>query len=110
LRVIILLYLLFFSNSLFSQKIFSVDYKSQADINVFVTDYRSQADLLVFKLDYLSEVKGNQGLWHFVNYKSQADKKIYFVEYKSQADLNIFFVEYKSQAGWKNKSKKQFLF
>ena len=46
----------------------------------------------------------------FVNYKSDADKKIYFVDNKSQADLKIYFVKYKSQAGWNNNSKKYFLY
>jgi len=49
-------------------------------------------------------------LWYFVNYKSDADKKIYFVDYKSQADLKIFFVKYKSQAGWNENSKKYLLY
>ena len=49
-----------FSNS---QKIFSTDYKSQADINVFVTDYESQADLKVYKVDYPSQARGNEGNW-----------------------------------------------
>ena len=35
-----------------AQKIFSVDYESQADIKVFVVDYESQADLKVFKVKY----------------------------------------------------------
>ena len=39
------------SNSTFAQKIFSVDYSSQADVKVFVTKYSSQADLLVFNVD-----------------------------------------------------------
>ena len=68
----------------FSQKIYSVDQSSQAD--------------------------GNDGLWYFVDYASQADKKIYFVEYESQSDLKIYFVKYKSQAGWNNRSKKHLLY
>ena len=56
---------------LFSQKIFSTEYSSQSDINVFVVDYESQSDLKVFKVDYPSQSKGNEGLWHFVEYSSQ---------------------------------------
>ena len=70
----------------------------------------SQDDLNVFKLDYHSQAKGNEGLWYFVDYSSQSDKKIYFVDYSSQSDLKIYFVKYKSQAGWKNKSKKFLLY
>ncbi len=93
-----------------AQKVFSVDYESQADVKVFVVNYESQADLLVFKVDYESQAGANNGLWHFVKYASQAQKKIYFVDYESQADVKIFFVNYQSQAGWKNKEKMHFFF
>ena len=59
----------------FSQKIFSVDYPSQSDIKVFVVDYESQSDLKVFKVDYLSQSKGNKGLWYFVKYPSQSNRR-----------------------------------
>ena len=94
----------------FSQKIFSVDYASQSDIKVFVVDYESQSDLKVFKVDHQSQAKGNKGLWYFVKYLSQSNKKIYFVKYASQSDLKIFFVKYKSQSGWRNNSKKYLLY
>ena len=97
----------FYSNA---QTLFSVDYKSQADVNLFVVDYKSQADLLVYKVEYKSQAKGNKGLWYFVDYKSQADYSVYFVDYKSQADLKIFFVDYKSQAGWQRREKKHLLY
>ena len=75
--------LIFFFGTICSnaQTLFSVDYKSQSDINVFVVDYKSQADFA-----------------------------IYFVDYKSQADLKVFFVDYKSQAGWQTKEKKHLLY
>ena len=107
-QIIVLIFLV--SKFAFAQKIFSVDYASQADIKVFVVDYQSQADLNVYKVDYESQTKGNQGLWYFVDYKSQSDKTIFFVDYKSQADLLIYFVEYQSQAGWRNKAKKYILY
>ena len=77
---------------------------------IYSVEYKSQADLLVYKVDYKSQAKGNEGLWYFVEYKSQADFNIYFVDYKSQADLKIFFVDYKSQAGWQSKEKKHLLY
>ena len=80
-RKFICIFFLFSLHLSFSQKIYSVQYKSQADVKIFV-----------------------------VEYKSQADKKIYFTEYKSNSDLTIFFVDYKSQAGWQDKSKKYFLY
>ena len=73
-------------------------------------EYKSQADLCVYKVNYKSQAKGNEGLWYFEEYKSQADKKIYFADYKSNSDLTIFFVDYKSQAGWQDKSKKHLLY
>ena len=78
-----LFFLLIFFNKFYSQKVFSTDYASQSDIKVFVVDYESQADLKVFKVDYQSQAKGNDGLWYFVNYSSQSDKKIYFTHFIS---------------------------
>ena len=75
------IFFLFFLHLSFSQKIFSVKYKSQADLKIFVVEYKSQADLCVYKVDY-----------------------------KSDSDLTIFFVDYKSQAGWVDKSKKHLLY
>jgi hypothetical protein len=92
------------------QKVFLVDYASQADLKVFVVPYSSQADLLVYKVEYASQVGQNEGLWHFVDYASQADKKVFLVEYESQADLKICFVDYKSQAGWKSQKRRHLLF
>ena len=60
-----------------AQKVFSVNYESQADVKVFVVDY-----------------------------ESQAKTKVFFVKHESQADLNLYFVDYESQGGWKNSSKK----
>ena len=76
-----LIFILLFTLQFSAQKVFSVDYQSQADVKVFV-----------------------------VKYESQADKKIYFVDYESQADLKIFFVKYQSQTGWKKKEKKQLMY
>ena len=59
----------------FSQKIFTVNYVSQADIKVYVVDYVSQADLKVYKLSYVSQAKGNKGDWFFVKYNSQGMQK-----------------------------------
>jgi len=104
-KVIFFVIILFYSQSILSQKIFSTEYESQADISVYVVDYESQADLKVYKVNYSSQAGKNDGSWFFVEYSSQADKKIYFVDYESQADLKIFFVDYQSHAGWKKKDK-----
>jgi len=106
----ILISLLLIPTLIYSQKIFSVEHKSQSDINVFVVEHESQCDLKVFKVKYESQGKGNEGLWSFVKYPSQSDKKIYFVEHESQYDLKIFFVKHQSQSGWRDKSKKHLLY
>jgi hypothetical protein len=93
-----------------AQKVFSVQYESQADVKVFVVDHESEADLNVYKVKYESQAGNNDGKWFFVEYESQAYKKIYFVDYESQADLKIYFAEHESQAGWKNKSKQQLMY
>lgn len=64
-----------------AQKVFSVNFVSQADVKVYVVKYESQADLKVFKL-----------------------------KYASQADLKIFFVDYESKAGWRNYAKKSLMY
>lgn len=93
-----------------AQKVYSVDYPSQADVKVFVVRYPSQADLMVYKVKYESQAGRNDGRWFFTKYPSQAEKKIFFVDYESQADLKIYFVQYESQAGWKNASKRHLMY
>ena len=110
LNIVINIFTMFAFGLVYSQKILSVDYVSQADVKVFVVDYPSQADLKVFKVDYANQAKGNKGLWYFVKYESQSDKKIFFVDYESQADLLIHFVENKSQSGWRTYSKIHLLY
>jgi hypothetical protein len=96
-KIIFFLGLMITGNMLFAQKVFSVQYESQADVKVFVVDYESQAGK-------------NDGKWFFTQYESQSQKTIYFAKYASQADVKIFFVDYESQAGWKNNSKKQLFY
>ena len=77
---------------------------------IFSVQYKSEADLLVYKCDYPSEANGNEGFWFFTKYKSEAKFPIYFCDYKSEADIVIYFAEYKSEAGWKNSSKKHLFY
>jgi len=101
-------FILLITSISYSQKMYKVDYESQADIKVFIVDYESQADLNVYMVKYESQAS-KDGLWYNVAYESQADFKLYFVQYESQSDLKIYFVDYESQAGWKNKSKQYLL-
>ena len=110
----ILLFLVIFVllsiNSTDAQKVYSCEYKSDADVKIFVVNYKSDADLIVYKCSYKSDASGNEGKWYFCEYKSDADKKIFFVDYKSDADIKIFFSNYKSDASWKNSSKKHLMY
>ena len=59
-RKLLYIFFLFSLHLSFSQKIFSVQYKSQADIKIFVVEYKSQADLCVYKVDYKSQAGWNK--------------------------------------------------
>jgi|GEM_PF-6197862 len=78
-----------------AQRVYKVDYPSQAVLKVFVVAYESQANFLV----------------SFVKYESQVFKDGMFfpVKYESQADLKIFIVDNRSKAGWGSKSKQYLL-
>ena len=39
-----------------AQKIYKVNYSSQADLKVYITDYESQADLKIYYVNYSSQV------------------------------------------------------
>jgi hypothetical protein len=93
-----------------AQTVYSVQYKSDADVKVYVAQYKSDADLVVYKAKYKSDAGDNNGVWFFTDYKSDAKKTVFFCDYKSDADLVIYFSEYKSDAGWKNSSKKQLMY
>jgi len=54
--------------------------------------------------------EGQRSHWFWVDYASQADKKVFWVDYASQADLKIFFVEYASQAEWRSQQKKHLMY
>jgi hypothetical protein len=71
-KLVLILILTFIGNYLFSQTVYSCQYKSDADIKVYVSKYKSDADLVVYKCKYKSDATGNQGLWYFTNYKSDA--------------------------------------
>lgn len=98
------------STAVFAQKVYSCQYKSEADVKVYVSQYKSDADLVVYETKYKSDARDNSGNWYFCEYKSDADIKIYFCEYKSDADIIIYFTKYKSDAGWKKNEKKHLMY
>jgi hypothetical protein len=60
-----------------SQRVFAVNYPSQADIKVWVAPYEHQADLKVYKVPYQHQAVDNTGKWFFTAYAHQAQKKIF---------------------------------
>ena len=65
-KIVVLIFLSSLSFLSLSQKVYSVEYASQADVKVFVSDYESRADLCVYKVDYSSQAGKNDGNWYFV--------------------------------------------
>ena len=43
------------SGTAFSQKVYPVEYESQADLKIYIVDYESQADLNVYTVQYESQ-------------------------------------------------------
>lgn len=82
---------------IFAQKVYSCQYKSDADVKVYVSQYKSDADLVVYETKWKSEATDNSGIW-------------YFCEYKSDADIVIYFSKFKSDAGWKKNEKKHLMY
>lgn len=72
--------LLFSFSNLRSQKIFSCDYRSDAEIKVWVSKSRSDADLIVYQTSWKSEADKNEGIWYFADWRGEADKRIYFTD------------------------------
>ena len=64
------------SFGVFSQKVYVVNYPSQADVKLMVVDYPSQADVMVYKEKIASQVKGDVGIWYFTDIQSEADNKV----------------------------------
>ncbi len=94
----------------FSQKVFSVNSRYDADFKVFVVDSRYDADLLIYKVSGQYDAEGNKGLWFFCGSQYDARKKIWFSDNRYDADLLIYFVDSKYDAGWKNKEKVHLLY
>lgn len=80
------------------QKVFTVDYPSQADAVLYVTKYKSEADILIYKVSYTSQVNPEIGLWLDVKNQSESDWKIFWAKYKNQSSCVVYFVPYRSQA------------
>ncbi|NVO04099.1 MAG: hypothetical protein HXX09_15490 [Bacteroidetes bacterium] len=101
--------LVFSGNSLFAQKVYTVDSKYDADIKVYVCSSKYDADLCVYKVSSAYDVN-DDGLWFFTSSKYDAKKKVYFVDSKYDADLLIYFVDSKYDAKWNNNSKKHLIY
>ena len=95
-----------------SQKIYSTNVESRADVKVYVEKVESRADLVVYKTKVSSRAKkeDNIGIWFFEDTESRADKTIFFEDVESRADLKIYFTDVESRAGWRNPSKKYLIY
>jgi hypothetical protein len=102
-RLIIILVIVCSAISVFSQKVYVTEWKSEADKKVYITEWKSEADMFVYKTSWKSEAKPDSGFWYYTEWKSEADWKIYFTTWKSEADIKVYFTEWKSEAGWKKK-------
>ena len=95
-----------------SQKIYSTNVESRADVKVYVEKVERRADLVVYKTKVSSRAKkeDNKGIWFFEDVESRADKTIFFEDVQSRADLKIYFTDVESRAGWRNPSKKYLIY
>ena len=111
-KFIFLIFSVFAFSLSFGQKVYSVDHPYQADVKVYVVGNEYQADLIVYRTnkDYKAKSNENKGIWYFTDYPYRADKKIFFVEQSYQADIKIYFTDKEYRAGWKNNSKKHFMY
>ena len=62
----------------FTQTVYSVDSKYDADVKVYVASSKYDADLVVYKCSSKYDATDNNGLWYFFSSKYDAKKKIYF--------------------------------
>ncbi len=60
-KFILMVALFVFNFHVNAQKVYSVDYKSQADVSIYVVKYESQADLNVYRVNYNSQSGRNNG-------------------------------------------------
>ena len=109
---ILILMIISVSGIAHSQKIYSTNVESRADVKVFVEKVESRADLVVYRTKVASRAKkeDNKGIWFFEEVESRADKTIYFEDVESRADLKIYFTDVESRAGWRNPSKKYLIY
>lgn len=101
--------ILFFSfGEIYSQLIYTVDTRDNADVVVFMTDHESKCDLKVFFVEEASQL-GKPGVWAGTFELDKAQKKVYFTFEESEAQIKIFVVDEESKAGWVTEDKKKLL-
>ena len=86
--------------SVFTQKVYVTEWKSEADYLVYVTEWKSEANVIAYKTDWKSSAKPRSGIWYFTEWKSEADIKIYYTLWKSDADLIVYFTKWQTEARW----------
>jgi hypothetical protein len=109
-KKLILTLSLFLTFNAFTQVVYSVDSKYDADVKVYVASSKYDADLVVYKCSSKYDATDNKGLWFFASSKYDAKKKIYFCDSKYDADLIIYFTDSKYDAQWRTSSKKSLMY
>lgn len=61
-----------------AQVIYSTQWKSDADVKVYVSQWKSEADLVVYKTNWKSEATGNNSIWFFTEWKSDAPTGLFY--------------------------------
>lgn len=108
-KSILILFFIFVSFSLFSQKIFETKNKYEADKLVFISDNFYESDLKVYITSNKFETKKDldSGIWYFTKSWFEADYKIYFTKNKFEANLKISFTLNKFTAGKVTKNERK---
>ena len=77
----------------FSQRVYVVSNRSEADLIVYKTKYVSEAHLVVSKTDNPAVADTTMFFWYLVDSKKSADPGwiIYYTNKKQEADTCVFF-------------------
>ena len=107
--IIIIFLLLGASMNAKSQKVYTTQDITEAEIKIYVCANKNDADLVVYQCSNVNEAIGNNGLWFFCQYKTQTKNIIGFVSSPDEAKLKIYYTTVKTEAGWLNENKKYLL-
>ena len=90
-----LVILLLLPAMVYSQKIFVVKSKQQADVICYITKSKNEADWVVMTTTWESTSR-NKGRWMYVKSPNFADMKIFFTNNKNEADKKVYFTRWET--------------